>query len=182
MKFQQGWVNAEPQKWWGWTVKINHTDVWLALGAFASLEVLLLVICFFSCVIYIVKPYLGILLINNFNSVLDSSPECCESCFRLEFCIKWEQASTTNCAMIKSSLVLGPEHACKRSLHWFGFDEEVLMGWKVDSLCLIISLPDKIIDEMGLSHWSIENTLFKVLVFPDLVNDREVLPGQYFVH
>jgi hypothetical protein len=53
----------------------------LALGAFASFVVLLFVIGLDSGVVYVVEVDFGILLFDDFDSVLNTSPESRESGF-----------------------------------------------------------------------------------------------------
>ncbi len=92
------------------------------LGAFASLEILLFVFCLKPCVIYIVKINLWILLIDDFDSIFNAFPESCKPGFRLEFRVKREQSGIAYDTMVKSGLVLRPEHASEWSLHRLGFD------------------------------------------------------------
>lgn len=132
-EFEEGGVDAEPQKRWWWTVEVNNSDVRLTLGTFASLVILLLVVCFQSGVIYVVKIDFWVFLIDNFDSILNASPEGGEPGLRLEFGIKGEESGATNGAMVESGLVLGPEHASERSLHGFGFDQVSLVGGEFHS-------------------------------------------------
>ncbi len=118
------------------------------LSAFTSFVILLFIICLYSCVIYIVENNFLILLFNNFDSILNSSPKGCKTCFGLIFGIEWEEPCTTDYTMIESSLILSPKHSSKGSFHRFGFNEELLMRWKIEFLGLVWNLSNKVIDQM----------------------------------
>lgn len=154
----------------------------LALGAFASFVVLLLVIGLDSGVVYVVEVDLGILLFDDFDSVLNASPKSRESGFWLIFSVKGKQPSITDNTVIESDLIFCPEHASKWSFHGFGFNKESLMWGEFQSLCLIRCLGKDIINNMWFGYRFVNTAGFKVLVFTNLVNDWEALTIYYPVH
>lgn len=154
----------------------------LALGTLASFVVLLLVIGLDSGVVYIVEVNLRILLFDDFDSVLNASPESRESGLWLVFSVKGKQPGITDNTMVESYLIFCPEHASKGSFHGFGFNEESLMWREFQSLCLIRCLGKNVINNMRFGYGFINAAGFKVLVFTNLVNDWEALTIYYPVH
>lgn len=182
LESEQWGVNAEPQKGWWWAIEVDSSKMGLALGAFASFVVLLLVIGLDSGVVYIVEVNFRILLFDDFDSVFNASPESRESGLWLVFSVKGKQPGITDNTMVESDLIFCPEHASKRSFHGFGFNEESLMWGEFQSLCLIRCFGKDVINNMRFSYGFVNTAGFKVLVFTNLVNDWEALTIYYPVH
>lgn len=158
--------------------------MWLALSAFTSFIILLLIISFKSGIVYVIKGHIRILFINDLDSIFNSSPESSKSCFRFVFRIKWEKSCTTNNTMIKTSLTFRPEHSSKWSLHGFSFNKESLMWWQFKSLSFVWCLSNKIINKMWFHYRSIHDwsSFFEIIMLSDFIQDRELASIYYSVH
>lgn len=184
LKFQKRRVDAESEEGWWWAVEEYDSEVRLALGAFTSLVILLFVIGFESCVIDVVECDIRVLLFDDFDSIFNSSPKSGKTCFRFVFGIEWKESCIANNTMIKSSLILRPEHTSEWSFHGFGFDKESLMWGQFESLSFIWCLPNKVFNQMRFHYRSVEDwcAFFKIFMLPHFVQNRKLVSINYSVH
>lgn len=167
-------IDCESEKCWMWTIKHYCTNVGFALCTLAS---------FMSFDFFLNKRvWKNIckveisLLFYNCDSFLNTIIEACKSGISFKLLIKSKQSCITYSTMVEPCGYFSPQISSIWSLHWFCFNQILLVRGQIQFSFFICGNSHNIITNlMRFSFNSLHGRIFYFLSFPYFVDDGEVV-------